>query len=94
MTFSPDLLLIYRYIDTYMFIDMYTYIHIYMYIYTCIYICITSVLFFTPASPLLIHVTAVILLYLHIFVCTAALLVLYSYVSCHECVCVCAGLLA
>jgi hypothetical protein len=33
--------------------------------------------FFTRASPLLMYVTAVVLLYLHIFVYTAALLVLY-----------------
>jgi hypothetical protein len=44
-------------------------------------------LFFTPASPLLICVTAVILFYLHIFIYTPALLVLYSYFS--WCVCVC-----
>jgi hypothetical protein len=42
---------------------------------------------FTPASPLLIYVTAVILLHLHIFIYTPALLVLSSYFS--WCVCVC-----
>jgi hypothetical protein len=42
---------------------------------------------FTLASPLLIYVTAVILLYLHIFIYTPALLVLYSFFC--WCVCVC-----
>ncbi len=46
---------------------------------------------FTPASPLLIYVTAVILLYLHLFIYTPILLVLYSYFSwcVFVCVCVC-----
>ncbi len=54
----------------------------YLYIYM-LYLC------FTPASPLLIYVTAVILLYLHIFIYTPATLVLYSYFAWCVCVCVC-----
>jgi hypothetical protein len=49
---------------------------------------------FTPASPLLIYVTAVILLHLHIFIYTPALLVLYYYFSCCVCVCSCVCRLA
>jgi len=52
------------------------YLHIYM-----LYLC------FTPASPLLIYVTAAIHLHLHIFMYTPAVLVLYSYFF--WCVCVC-----
>ena len=44
---------------------------------------------FTPASPLLIYVSAVFLFYFNIFIYTRALLVLYSYFSCCVCVCVC-----
>ncbi len=44
---------------------------------------------FTPASPLLIYVTAVILPYLHIFIYTPPLLELYSYFPTCVCVCVC-----
>jgi hypothetical protein len=44
---------------------------------------------FTPASPLLVHVTAAILPYLHIFIYTPAFLVLYYYFSWCVCVCVC-----
>ena len=43
---------------------------------------------FTPASPLLIYVTAVILLYLHIFIYTPALLYFTHNFLC-GCVCVC-----
>ena len=46
---------------------------------------------FTPALPLAIYVTAVILLYFNIFIDTGALLVLYSYFS--WCACVCGGLM-
>jgi hypothetical protein len=44
---------------------------------------------FTPSSPLLIYVTAVILFHLHIFIYTPALLVLYSYFFWCVWVCVC-----
>jgi hypothetical protein len=54
---------------TIQFLLLYIYIYIYIYM---LYLC------FTPASPLLIHVTAAILLYLHIFIYTPILLVLYS----------------
>jgi hypothetical protein len=54
------------------------YLHIHM-----LYLC------FTPDSPLWIDVTAVILLHLHIFIDTPALLVLYSYFSWCVCVCPC-----
>ncbi len=49
-------------------------------------------LWFTPALPLLICVTAVLLFHLHIFIYTPTLLVLYSFFSWCVCVCVCAGL--
>jgi hypothetical protein len=51
----------------------------------CMYI--YALLVLTPASPVLIYVTAVILFYLHLLIYTPDLLVLYSYFSC--CVCVC-----
>ena len=54
--------------------DLYVYMH---------YLC------FTPASALLIYVTAVMLLYLRIFIYTPALLVIKSYFSSCVCVCVC-----
>jgi hypothetical protein len=68
----------------------FSFTYIYM-LYSCMlalkYLCIFMfVLCFTPASLLLIYVTAAILLYLNVFICTPALLVLYSYFSC--CVCV------
>jgi hypothetical protein len=46
-------------------------------------------LFFTPVSPLLIHVTAVIRLHLHIFIYNPALLVPYWHIFWCVCVCVC-----
>ncbi len=44
---------------------------------------------FTPASPLLIYVTAAILLYLHTCSYTPAVLILYSHFFWCVCVCVC-----
>ncbi len=53
------------------------------------YLCIFMLyLCFTPATPLLIYATAVILFHLYIFMYTPDLLVLYSYFSCCACVCV------
>ncbi len=68
-----------------MHIYAYTYIHIRM-LYSCMltlkYLCIFMLyLCFTPASPRLMYVTAVILFYFNIFIYTPALLVLYSYSS-------------
>ena len=71
---TPHLLLLY-------FNLVYTHIHM-LYVYMLYFS-------FTPAVPLAVYVTAVILLYFNIFICTPALLQLYSYFSCCVCVTVC-----
>jgi hypothetical protein len=81
--FIPALLLLYFNVCVYVrvCVCVYTDIHVHM-LYSCMltlkFLCIFMLyLCFTPASPLLIYATAVILFYFNIFLYTPALLVLF-----------------